>query len=853
MILRRYQGRMLDETRANIAAGKMRNVMVSPTGSGKGTIATEIIRGAARHGSKIGFLVNRRELVKDMSRRLDHLGVEHGVIMANHPRRRPWLPVQIASVDTLRRKPVLPHFDILIADECHFALSDGWLDLFAKYPDAAVIGMTATPIRADGQGLGRFFDAMVLGPSVQELIDEGNLVPTRVFAPSAPDLRDVDHGDKDYNRKQLSVACRKPKLVGDIVHHWLKLGRGRPTILFAVDQGHAKEIQAEFLKAGVRAEYADCDTASDVRDTLWEDLAAYRVEVVCSVGIVSYGWDCLDSQTEILTGTGWKGIGEVRKGDPVYSMNLQTGFMELVPTLDVGQRPRRPDERMVHFGGQRLNVRVTEGHRIFGMKRGRGGLDGRWRDLSAMEVAEARSQTTIPLAAPMECFPGVNLTDDELRFVAWFLTDGSRSAGSSRIEIAQSKAHWVEIQALLDRLGYTYQRKEKIRSGFGGAPKTLHRFFVPLGVKQGKKGFSKLAPYLDKNVSPALHSMTVEQFEIFWSELLKGDGDVQKGKSGWLWCDRKDQADAYTWMAAVRGIPTSYKSRTTKRGKTVYAVTARIGAKSTLDLNPYASHCKAKRQIDPVETVYVPETVWCVTNRNGTLVTRRNGKVIILGNCPPCSCAILARPTESLALFLQQCGRILRPSPGKTDALILDHAGNTLKHGFPEDDRVWSLKDGVIEKEKEKGVAGVRICRKCFIAFSVTQTACPNGHPYVPKKRELEHINGELQELSPIRYWKCTWCRMEGRLAPDQDYSINCPLCHAGPLIPLATKYDHGENESERRKKYLAWVAEGKAKGYKPNWATVRYHQTFNRWPKKEWKDSADAQMGFQTLVEEAV
>jgi len=512
MILRPYQIKALNETRANLRQGALRNLLVSPTGSGKGTIASEIIRGAGEHKSTIGFWVNRRELVKDMSRRLDKLNVEHGVMMANHPRRRAWLPVQVASIETLRRAPIKPKFDVIIADECHFAISDGWLDMFAQYPDSAIVGMTATPIRADGKGLGRFFERMVLGPSVQTLINEGNLVPTRVFAPSAPDLHGVKKGTSDYNRKQLATVCNKPQLVGDIVQHWLSLARGRPTVCFGIDKAHAQKICDQFLAAGVRAEYADCDTPSGVRDKLWDDLGNYAVEVVCSVGIVSYGWDC-----------------------------------------------------------------------------------------------------------------------------------------------------------------------------------------------------------------------------------------------------------------------------------------------------------------------------------------------------PPCSCAILARPTESLALFLQQCGRILRPHQGKEYALILDHAGNTLKHGFVEDDREWSLADGYVEKDKEKGEIGVRICKTCFIAFPVSQPKCPNGHLYQGQGRQVEHVKGELQEMAPVRYWKCGWCNRSGRLAENQDYSIPCPACGHGPVFPLASKFDRGENEAGRKERYVGWVREAKERGYKPGWAAMRFNQTFGRWPKKEWKETAEAQMGFDALVEEAV
>jgi superfamily II DNA or RNA helicase len=115
---------------------------------------------------------------------------------------------------------------------------------------------------------------------------------------------------------------------------------------------------------------------------------------------------------------------------------------------------------------------------------------------------------------------------------------------------------------------------------------------------------------------------------------------------------------------------------------------------------------------------------------------------------PAASCAILIRPTQSLGLYLQQVGRVLRPAPGKAHAVILDHVGNVHRHGFPDDHRDWSLDDR-LKRSRAAGAAAptVRTCQVCFAAFP-PQPACPCcGTPSKLSTREIQQKEGELQEL----------------------------------------------------------------------------------------------------------
>jgi len=385
------------------------------------------------------------------------------------------------------------------------------------------------------------------------------------------------------------------------------------------------------------------------------------VRCIVSVGMLTEGWDCLDRETEILTPAGWVGMGQVAPGDWVYSLNRETDKLEVVPVLEYGERPVRPNERMVRVQSQHFDIRVTEGH-VFYLKyrnpRASGKLSGQIIARTGAQLAERRSAYALPLAAETaDPFPALPLTDDEIRFIAWFMTDGGFS--DYALVIAQSKCFKDEIRALLQRLGLDYaERIVERREGTYANPKPLHTFRIPKGTHSGslkRNGWSRYSLYLDKAVAPALHAMTRHQFFVFWQELLKGDGEQRDSQiSGWLWCGDKAQADAYTHMAVVRGLAASCHAEITSLGKTVYRVSVR--EKQWMTSDPVDS--RASRIA--LEAATPGEIVWCVRNQNSTLVTRRNGKIVILGNCNTVTHIVGLRPFMSQLLCEQVVGRGLR-------------------------------------------------------------------------------------------------------------------------------------------------------------------------------------------------
>ncbi len=294
--LRAYQHDVVAKIEAAIAAGHRRILLVAPTGSGKTVIAGEIVRKTAAAGRKTLFLAHRRELIQQAAQKLYAVGVDHGIIQAGFPMRI-HASAQIASIATLHARAVrskrisIPGVDLIVLDEAHHAPAPTYRDILAAYPAATVLGMTATPCRGDGRGLGSAFDVLVECPPVVELVKCGFLVPTSVYAPSRPDLKGVRVRLGDYVESELAELMDDRKLVGDIVSHWHRLSERRKTVVFATGVAHSVHLRDEFRRSGVWAEHIDGTTPAEERDAILARLSAGPCELVTNAMVLTEGWD----------------------------------------------------------------------------------------------------------------------------------------------------------------------------------------------------------------------------------------------------------------------------------------------------------------------------------------------------------------------------------------------------------------------------------------------------------------------------------------------------------------------------------------------------------------------------------
>jgi superfamily II DNA or RNA helicase len=299
--LRDYQESAVQAVRDSFRAGHKKTLLVSPTGSGKTVIFSYIAAGMAKNNKRILIVAHRRELLKQISGALKKVGVSHAVLSGGTP-GVPIANVVVASVFTLvRRMKAMKPFDLIIGDEAHhFTPASSWGKVVAGFPSARVLGVTATPERLDGKGMGQMFDDMVMGPTVAELTAQGFLSPAIVYAPSAPDLGSVGTRMGDYVSKQLEDAMDKPIITGSAVKHYSKYADGKKAIAFCVSVKHAKDVAEDFRSSGYDAVHIDGGMDDTERDGVLKAFEDGRVQILTSCDLVSEGFDLPSVEVAIL-------------------------------------------------------------------------------------------------------------------------------------------------------------------------------------------------------------------------------------------------------------------------------------------------------------------------------------------------------------------------------------------------------------------------------------------------------------------------------------------------------------------------------------------------------------------------
>jgi len=282
-VLRPYQSAAIERAVECLTRGGT-PIVVSPTGSGKTYTATELVRQLNR---RTWWVAHRKELVDQAAERLAMSGLKPGYIMAGMP-YCPAMQVQACSIQTLVRRKNLVSPELIIIDECHHAASVSYRNL----PRVPTVGLTATPFRLDGKGLGSAgFTDIVVAAYTDELVAQSILVKPRVFAPPPPDLTGVHKIGGDYREDELEEAMNKPKLVEDIVKGYLRLGAKKKAVVFAVGIDHSLNITDQFNAAGVRCEHIDGTTPKPVRKAALDRLRNGELDAVSNCMILTEGWD----------------------------------------------------------------------------------------------------------------------------------------------------------------------------------------------------------------------------------------------------------------------------------------------------------------------------------------------------------------------------------------------------------------------------------------------------------------------------------------------------------------------------------------------------------------------------------
>ena len=284
--VRPYQTEGVEAVIAAMRRGVRSVVRVLPTGGGK-TVEAGLLAGKVKAGMRILFLVHRRELVRQAWEVLSETlpGEDVGVEAAGWP-ATPWARVRVGSVQSLaRRLAHIPAPDVVFIDEAHHVRARTWERVLAAWPGARLIGLTATPERLDGLGLGQWFAEMVMGPSPAELIESGYLATTRVLRIGVTQAE----------------QWRRSNTVADAVRAYTRYVPGTRAIYFGRTVANSREVCEAFRAAGIPAEHVDGGDSDAHRDSMVRSFRAGQIRILGNCQLFDEGFDVPGCET-VLAG-----------------------------------------------------------------------------------------------------------------------------------------------------------------------------------------------------------------------------------------------------------------------------------------------------------------------------------------------------------------------------------------------------------------------------------------------------------------------------------------------------------------------------------------------------------------------
>lgn len=286
--LRPYQRELVDKARNTIAQGARGVLVQSPPGSGKSVVIAEIAKLTIQNGGRVLFIVHRKELVEQITSTFK----QHEIDMNK---------VRIDTViKTRNRLSTIKEPTLIITDETHHSRAKTYREIYDYFSNGWRLGFTATPWRMSGKGFEDIYDELVLGKSVQWLIDNDSLAPFEYYSVNLANLDKLKKSSTgDYTKKSMDDAVTKA-IYGDAVEHYKQLANNQQAILYAhsveASQGFAKAFKAQ----GINAAHADAKTPKRERERIMEDFRSGTIKVLCNVDLISEGFDVPDCNVVIL-------------------------------------------------------------------------------------------------------------------------------------------------------------------------------------------------------------------------------------------------------------------------------------------------------------------------------------------------------------------------------------------------------------------------------------------------------------------------------------------------------------------------------------------------------------------------
>ncbi len=288
MPLRPYQVDLENRVRQAYREGCRSPCIVLPCGGGKSVIIADIAKQTTAKGNRVLFLVHRRELCDQIRSTFTWWGV--------NMRLCDIMMVQTAA----RRLSKLPRPQLIITDENHHCLANTYRKIYEYFPECRCVGVTATPVRLNGDGLGDVNDRLIIGVSAKWLIENHCLAPYDYYAPSLVDLSEVKMNRGEFETSSVEKLMLKKAVFGNVIEYYKKLAGGRQAICYCTSIRHSIETAAAFRAAGIEAEHIDGSTPRAERDEIVRKFKEGALDILCNVDLISEGFDVPDCECAIL-------------------------------------------------------------------------------------------------------------------------------------------------------------------------------------------------------------------------------------------------------------------------------------------------------------------------------------------------------------------------------------------------------------------------------------------------------------------------------------------------------------------------------------------------------------------------
>lgn len=295
MQLRPYQEEARDKVQQEWKEGRKRTLLVLPTGCGKTIVFSKIIEDRVKMGERVLVLAHRSELLEQASDKLKTAtGLGTALEKAENTSIGSWFRVVVGSVQTMQREKRLSkfpsnHFDTIVIDEAHHAISDGYQRVLEHFGEANVLGVTATPDRGDMRNLGSYFDSLAYEYPLVDAIKSGYLSKiTAITIPLELDLSTVSQQAGDFKASEIGTAL--DPYLDQIADEMVKQCKDRKTVVFLPLVKTSQKFRDILNAKGFKA--AEVNGESKDRAEILEDFDKDKYNVLCNSMLLTEGWDC---------------------------------------------------------------------------------------------------------------------------------------------------------------------------------------------------------------------------------------------------------------------------------------------------------------------------------------------------------------------------------------------------------------------------------------------------------------------------------------------------------------------------------------------------------------------------------